>query len=157
MKYRITKDGSIRRGEFRFPGVTIHVTVDTDPRVITRMTFESERGLNLQALQRDFKWKTPLDLMCDHDGPYGKWIQAETETVIKPPTELTDDFLEQVARDYLRVGRGYPTALGAKYGAPPRTVVRWMQLARARGIITHPPRVGAVGGELVPKSRRPRR
>lgn len=157
MKYRITVDGPIRQGEFRFPGVTIFVTVDTDARIMTRMTLQSDAGLDLGALQRDFKWKTPLDLVCEHQGPFGRWISDDADRVIKPPKELTDDFLEQVARDYLDVGRGYPAVLGAKYGAPPRTVVRWMQLARARGIITYPPRVGAVGGELIPKPRRPRR
>lgn len=157
MRYRIETHGSTRVGEFQFPDVTIHVRVDMDAAVITSMTLDADHGLDLRALQRDFKWQTPLDLICGHEGPFDRWVLAEDDAVIRPPTELTDEFLEQVAKDYLTAGRGYPAVLGEKYGAPKRTVVRWMQLARARGIITHPPRVGAVGGELVPKSKRRRR
>ncbi len=157
MRYRIVDNGSTRAGEFRFPKVTIHVIVDMSAGTITRMSLETVRGLDLRALQRDFKWQTPLDLISSYNGPFGKWVRAEDDAVIRPPTELTDDFLEQVARGYLEAGRGYPAVLGEKYGAPQRTVVRWMQLARARGIITHPPRVGAVGGTLVPKSQRKKR
>lgn len=156
MRYRITKKGRRRFGQFEFPTVTIHVTVDTDARIITSMNLTADHGLDLRELQRDFKWQTPLDLLCDHDGPFNTWLSADSDVVIRPPTELTDEFLERVAKDYLQVGRGYPTVLGEKYGAPERTVVRWMQQARARGIITHPPRVGAVGGTLIPRSKRKR-
>ena len=60
---------------------------------------------------------------------------------------------EQVARDYLAIGRGYATAMSIEHGVSPRTVVSWVEKARQRGILTPVPK-GGFGGRVVSKRRR---
>jgi transposase len=66
---------------------------------------------------------------------------------------LSDPFLEEIAREYLRIGRGYARAIASERHVSERTVVSWVEKARRRGILTRVP-PGSFGGTIVPKSRR---
>ena len=66
---------------------------------------------------------------------------------------LTDEFLEDVARQYVIIGRGYSNALAERYQVTPRTVVGWIEKARARGILSSTSS-GRAGGEVVARSKR---
>ena len=66
---------------------------------------------------------------------------------------LGDAFLEDVARQYLAIGRGYARAIAAERHVSQRTVVSWIEKARRRGILTRVP-AGSFGGTIVPKARR---
>lgn len=62
---------------------------------------------------------------------------------------LSDEFLTTIAREYLVRGRGYAASLAEEYFATPRTVVSWIEKARARGILSPPPTSGSTGGQLL--------
>jgi hypothetical protein len=61
--------------------------------------------------------------------------------------ELSAAFLEEVARRYLDLGRGYADELAAEYSVSRRTVISWVEKARQRGILTATT-PGAVGGHI---------
>ena len=62
---------------------------------------------------------------------------------------LTDEFLTAIAREYLARGRGYAASLAREYFVTPRTVVSWVEKARARGLLSAAPGPGATGGHLL--------
>lgn len=62
---------------------------------------------------------------------------------------ITDEFLVAIAREYLTRGRGYAASLAQEYSVSPRTVVSWVEKARARGILSPPPSSGSAGGRLL--------
>lgn len=64
---------------------------------------------------------------------------------------LSDEFLTTIAREYLARRRGYAASLAHEYFVSPRTVVSWVEKARARGILSAPPTRGAAGGQLMAK------
>ena len=65
----------------------------------------------------------------------------------------TEEFLEQIAREYLTIGRGYARTIAAERHVSERTVVSWVEKARRQGILTRV-RPGSYGGEIVQRSRR---
>ena len=142
--------------------ITLNVHLVAGEPAVTDMSLTAADGLNLQHLQRDFRWATPLRLVLDHlvatddgtDNCYGRWMRPGSGAPLVEPKDLDDDFLEEVARAYLAAGTRYSRELGDKYGVAPRSVIRWVDLARQRGILTRPDRVGAKGGHIVPKSKR---
>ena len=66
---------------------------------------------------------------------------------------LSDEFLEQVAREYLEIGRGYARTIALERGVTRRTVVSWIEKARARGILS-PTEPGRQGGSIVASDAR---
>jgi len=66
---------------------------------------------------------------------------------------LTDEFLEDIATEYLAGGRGSTQRIADERRVSRRTVVGWIVKARERGILT-PVRPGQFGGELVPREQR---
>lgn len=128
----------------------------------TTIALTSPRGLDLQHLQRDFRWATPMRLITDYlathddgtDKLYGKWQRPQAPAPMVQPNELDDDFLEEVARAYLAAGTRYSREFADLYGVAPRSVIRWIDLARRRGILTRPDQPGRVGGRIVPQSKR---
>ena len=66
-------------------------------------------------------------------------------------------FPTTIARDYLARGPGYTTSLARQYFVTPRTVVSWVEKARARGILSAAPGSGTVGGHLQKKSTKRRK
>lgn len=145
--------------------VRIEATVDLigDAPAIVQMAFDSPVGLDISHLQREFRWATPLDvvtalipkLIAEGLDPFAEEIPVTGfPAVAVQPTRrrqgsLSDEFLETIAREYLRRGRGYATSLADEYFVSPRTVISWVEKARARGMLSAPPRRGAVGGHLI--------
>ncbi len=146
----------------------VNATVDliADSPCLTSMTFNAPAGIDIRLLQRRFRWATPLDVVTrtvpqliergldpfEHE--YATEGFPAAADLRKPPkSRLPDAFLEEIAREYLRIGRGYATAIATERGVSPRTVVSWIEKARDRGVLT-PARPGAFGGEITPADRR---
>jgi hypothetical protein len=139
-----------------------------DELVVTDMHVRAPRGMDLVRLQREFLWATPVNIVgrgvpnllekgidpFDYELPMTGFPQAAD--LGQPVNErLSEEFLEDIAREYLGRGRGYAKAMAAERHVSPRTVVSWVEKARRRGILTFVPQ-GGYGGEIIPKSRRPK-
>jgi hypothetical protein len=140
--------------------------VNGEPAIV-EMSLVSRAGLDLVALQRDFRWASPLmvvtgilpELIAAGADPFAVDLPVTgfPAVAVQPVRRrgiLTDEFLSTVAREYLVRGRGYATSLAREYYVTPRTVVSWVEKARARGLLSSPPTRGAVGGHLVAKPAR---
>lgn len=134
---------------------------------LTRLRLEAEEGIDTVYAQRFFRWATPLEiirrtvpqLIARGIDPYsfsfateGYPDSANLESRLGL-TRLTDEFLEEIARQYLDIGRGYAKAIAAERNVSQRTVVSWIEKARERGILSVVNR-GSVGGRIVPASKR---
>ena len=146
--------------------VRIEATVDLvgDSPAVVGMSFVAPDGLDILQLQREFRWNTPLEvvtallprLLLDGVDPYSidlpvKGFPAAAIQPLRRRRYLSEEFLETIAREYLVRGRGYAASLASEYFVSPRTVVSWVEKARARGMLSAPPRRGAVGGEMLHK------
>lgn len=144
--------------------VRIEATIDLvgDSPAVVVMSFVAPDGLDTLELQREFRWNTPLEvvtgmlprLLLDGVDPYtiDLPVTGFPAAAIQPMRRrryLSDEFLETIAREYLVRGRGYAASLAGEYFVSPRTVVSWVEKARARGMLSAPPRRGAVGGEML--------
>jgi hypothetical protein len=135
--------------------------VDGEPALVS-MCLECETGLDVLTLQQDFRWASPLEvvtglvprLIAAGLDPYSMDLPLTgfPAVAVQPTTSrrvLSDEFLTTVAREYLLRGRGYAASLAAEYCVSPRTVVSWVEKARARGLLSRPPVRGAAGGRLM--------
>ncbi len=140
---------------------------DGHPALIS-MHVESSTSLDPDFMQQQFRWSTPLDIVTvtipellvagidpfryyyPRDG-YPEAAHVERSA----PTRLTDEFLTEIATRYVMLGRGYAKTIAAQRNVSPRTVVSWIERARARGILsaTIP---GAVGGQVIDRRPKPR-
>jgi hypothetical protein len=125
--------------------------VDRRPQT-TEVVVSTPDGLDAAWLQRDLRWATPADIVREW-APQQLAVGLDPMT-LEPPTDmwaagerqdLTDDFLTQIATEYLELGRGYTSALAVKYGATPRTVRSWVEKARERGLLGAAPKRGKTG------------
>ena len=150
--------------------VRIEARVDLvgDQPQIVRMSLAARDGLDLVELQRDFQWASPLSavtgirprLIDAGSDPFGIDLPVTgfPAVAIQPLRRrgvLSDEFLTTIAREYLARGRGYAASLADEYFVTPRTVVSWVEKARARGILSAPPAKGAAGGRLLAKAGGP--
>ena len=123
-------------------------------------------SLDTVLLQRFFRWATPVDivrrtvpvLLAKGIDPYTHEYALDgypdaAEFGTRPNNQLSDEFLEEVARQYVEIGRGYARAIAEQRGVSRRTVVSWVQKARNRGILTAV-LPGQCGGRVVPKKER---
>ncbi|MCB0915199.1 MAG: hypothetical protein H6525_02595 [Actinobacteria bacterium] len=155
-----------RSGQDRWSVVAV-VDVVASTLVVTKVEVSATLGLEVDRLQESFRWRTPLDvvsqlvpsLMAAGIDPYevslpvGDYPES-ARLGYSARRHLTDEFLEEVARRYLALGRGYASTLARDYGVSPRTVVNWIEKCRARGILTRVPS-GSIGGQIVPREDRP--
>ena len=131
--------------------------VDGEPALV-RMNAHAPGGLDPYRMQREFRWASPVDVVrvgvpglldrgidpFSFDLPLTGFPQAAE--LGRPSNEqLSDAFLEEIAREYLTIGRGYAKAIAAERHVSQRTVVSWVEKARRRGILTHV-RPGSYGG-----------
>lgn len=138
---------------------------------LTRMMVTAAAGIDPVYIQRFFRWATPLDVVRQtvpaliakgrdpyaHDYAVDGYPDAADINARLTPGRRTDEFLEEVARQYLAIGRGYAQAIAGQRQVSQRTVVNWIQKARQRGILSTVPK-GSIGGCIVPTAeRRPRR
>ena len=139
--------------------------VDGKPEIV-QMSLAAPAGLDLAALQRDFRWTSPLTavtgllprLIATGSDPFALDLPVSgfPAVAIQPLRRrgiLTDEFLTTIAREYLARGRGYATSLAHEYFVTSRTVVSWVEKARARGILSPPPSSGATGGHLLTEQK----
>ncbi len=139
--------------------------VDDEPQLV-RLDVRGPQGLDLVRMQREFRWASPVEVVrrsvpvmlergidpFDFDLPVTGFPEAaELRGPVNAP--LSDEFLEDIAREYLSVGRGYARTISQERQVSPRTVVSWVEKARKRGILTRVPQ-GGYGGSIVPKTRR---
>lgn len=135
--------------------------VEGEPQIV-QMYLVAPAGLDLAVLQRNFRWATPLNavmgimprLIASGSDPFAAELPltgfpAVAVQPIRRRRILTDEFLTTIAREYLVRGRGYAASLAREYFVTPRTVVSWVEKARARGILSAPPTSGATGGHLL--------
>lgn len=138
--------------------------IDGQPQIVT-MSLACTTGLDLVTLQSDFRWASPLEVVT---GLMPQLIAKGLDpfTVDLPVTgfpataaqpthtrrALSDEFLTTIAREYLTRGRGYAASLATEYCVSPRTVISWVEKARARGLLSPPPVRGATGGRLTQTS-----
>jgi len=139
--------------------------VDGEP-ALCHVELHSTDGLDTLRLQREFRWMTPVDavrriapaMLADgldpfvQDFPFTGYPHVARERDLVDG-RLTDEFLEDVATEYLAWGRGYADRMAAEHQVSRRTVVGWVVKARERGILSQV-RPGQFGGELVPRSQR---
>jgi hypothetical protein len=133
-----------------------------DKPEIVEISLTASAGLDLAALQRDFRWASPLEavtgilprLIAEGADPFdaGLPVTGFPAVAIQPlrrKGNLTDEFLTTIAREYLARGRGYAASLAHEYFVTPRTVVSWVEKARTRGLLSAAPGPGATGGHLL--------
>ncbi|MDD2859119.1 MAG: hypothetical protein PHU75_10660 [Candidatus Nanopelagicales bacterium] len=139
--------------------------VDGEPALI-RMDARDPGGMDPYRMQREFRWASPLEVVrtgvpallargidpFTFDLPLTGFPEA-AEFMQPPNAQLSPDFLESIAREYLAIGRGYARAIAAERHVSERTVVSWVEKARRQGILTRVPS-GSYGGQIVPRSRR---
>lgn len=136
--------------------------------VVTGLELGCAQGLDLVRLQREFRWQTPLDvvtrivprLLTLGQDPYS-WeypVSGYPEASTPARTQgrkLSDEFLEDIALEYLQYGRGYARQMAAVHQVSESTIASWVHKARSRGILTDTRR-GAKGGQWVGKPKRRR-
>jgi hypothetical protein len=140
----------------------IAATVDlVDGRpAVTYLEVASSQGLDITRLQREFRWATPLDivgilvprLLANGIDPFDYAVPvsgfpAAADVRRRSSAQLSDEFLREIAAEYLAHGRGYAAAAAERRQVSPRTVASWIEKARQRGILTEVPR-GSYGGNL---------
>lgn len=146
-------------------GVALRIEAIIDVRrgqlITASMNLWSRDGLDVERLQREFRWRTPLEIagrliprMLAHGrDPYGEDLPVSgfpeaASGTRRRPGELSDEFLAEIAAEYLRIGRGYARRMALERDVSPRTVVSWVVKARQRGILTPAPGKGRAGGQL---------
>ena len=141
--------------------------VDGDP-ALCHLEMQGVHGLNTLRLQREFRWMTPVDAVTrimpamladgvdpfEQDFPFTGYPHVARQRDLVDG-RLTDEFLEDIATEYLSWGRGYAQRMADSHRVSKRTAVGWVVKARERGILSQV-RPGQYGGELVPRSKRPR-
>jgi len=144
--------------------VRIEATVDVVQGAlqVTDMELHAPQGLDTVALQREFRWRTPLDIVerliprlledgidpFARDLPLTRFPEAASGHT-RSRGELSDDFLRDIAEEYLRLGRGYAKRMAMERNVSPRTVVSWVVKARERGILSPAPKSGSAGGQIL--------
>lgn len=138
--------------------------VDGEPALL-EMRVRSAEGLDVGGLQEHFRWVTPLLIVTvtvpellsmgidplTYAYPVGGFPDAAHITRAVP-TRLTDAFLTEIAVRYRVIGRGYARTIAAERNVSQRTVVSWIEKARARGILSETT-AGRMGGEVRPGMR----
>lgn len=134
--------------------------------VLKSCNLEASAGLQIDRLQTYFRWQTPLDIVTllvpqlmeqgidiyQYDLPSSGYPDV-AEPDRNPLTQISEEFLTQIATAYLDIGRGYSSKLAMEYGVSRRTVVSWIEKARKRGILS-PAGRGQFKGRIL-KPQRP--
>lgn len=142
--------------------------VGTSPQLVD-VRLVGNPCLDTVLLQRFFRWATPVEVVrrtvpallengldpFDHE--YATDGYPDSADISRKATNaLSDGFLEEIARQYVEIGRGYARVIARQRGVSARTVVSWVQKARKRGILS-PTTPGRRSGEVVPAESRKRK
>jgi hypothetical protein len=142
----------------------LHV-IDNQPELVS-LQVKAKRGLDVSNLQKFFRWATPLDVVTitvpellsrginpfEHEYAVNGYPDA-AHLGRKQNARLSESFLEDIAQQYLKIGRGYAKEIARVHGVSERTVVSWIEKARKRRILSevHP---GQYGGHIIPTDER---
>jgi len=99
-------------------------------------------------LQRFFRWATPIEIVrvtvpilleqgidpFQHEFATDGYPDA-ANIHRKPTNRLSDEFLQEIARQYVEVGHGYARTIAQQRGVSRRTVISWVEKARKRGYL----------------------
>ncbi len=148
-----------------------HATIDLvegGHPAVTHMDVRCSRGIDPVHVQRDFRWSTPLQivtrtvpsLLRRGIDPFTVELSIDrplvrTEHPGPVNAQLSEDFLEAIAGEYLAHGRGYAKTIAAQHDVSERTVVNWVEKARWRGILSRV-KPGSIGGHIIPTDQRNR-
>lgn len=121
-----------------------------DQPVLLRICIEAgenaPHGLDTMDLQHHFRWNTPVEIVTrllphiieqggdPYDVDYPQ-VSFPEVTRPRPGHRLTNEFLVDVARDYLAAESPYAETLARRYNVAPRTIVSWVEKARRRGLL----------------------
>ena len=121
--------------------------VDSKPALASLET-HGFPSLDPPYLQHFFRWQTPLDivlqtvpdLISQGIDPYSYDYATDgypdaADINPAPNKRLSDEFLEEIATQYKKIGRGYAGTIALHHGVSKRTVVSWIEKARKRGIL----------------------
>ena len=147
--------------------VEARVDLEGASPALVSMHVESSTSLDPDFMQQRFRWSTPLDIATvtipelivvgidpfRYSYPLDGYPDA-AHVERSAPGRLTDEFLTEIAIRYVKLGRGYAKTIAAQRNVSPRTVVSWIERARARGILS-PTIPGAAGGRVM-TDRRPK-
>ena len=128
--------------------IEAHVDLVNDQPELTGIQLSGDPCLDPIRLQRFFRWATPLEivretipaLMAKGIDPFRHEFATDgypdaANTDRKPTTRLSDEFLQEIARQYVEVGHGYARAIAQQRGVSRRTVISWVEKARKRGFL----------------------
>ena len=145
--------------------VEAQVDLVADQPELTGVHIEGHPLLDANYLQVFFRWSTPIDVVTrtvPHLLEQGidplKYEYATSgypedfDSSKKVNTRLSDEFLEEIAQQYIAVGRGYAEVIASERGVARRTVVSWVEKARKRGILSAT-KPGSSGGSLLVKRK----
>ena len=145
--------------------VEAQVDLIADQPELTDVHLKGHPLLDANYLQVFFRWATPIDvvtrtvpnLLAQGIDPF-KYEYATSgypddfDSSKKANTRLSDEFLEEIAQQYIAVGRGYAEVIASERGVAKRTVVSWVEKARKRGILSAT-KPGSSGGSLLLKRK----
>jgi len=115
---------------------------------LIELHLEGDPCLDPIRLQRFFRWATPIEIArvtvpglleqgidpFQHEFATDGYPDA-ANIDRKPTTRLSDEFLQEIARQYVEVGHGYARAIAQQRGVSRRTVISWVEKARKRGFL----------------------
>ena len=145
--------------------VEAQVDLIADQPELTDVHLTGHPLLNANYLQVFFRWATPIDVVT-RTVPYlleqgvdlfkheyaTSGYPDDFDSSKKANTRLSDEFLEEIAQQYIAVGRGYAEVIASERGVAKRTVVSWVEKARKRGILSAT-KPGSSGGSLLLKRK----
>ena len=128
--------------------IEARIDLVADKPELIDIRLSGEPNLDTILLQRFFRWSTPLDivrrtvpaLVAKGVNPFEYEYATDgypdaADIDRKLTTALSDDFLKEVARQYVEIGRGYARVIAQQRGVSERTVVNWVQKARKKGFL----------------------
>jgi len=128
--------------------IEAHIDLIADKPELIDIQLRGNPNLDTIRLQRFFRWATPLDivrrtipsLLAKGVNPFEYEYATDgypdaAEIDRKLTKTLSNDFLKEVARQYVEIGRGYAHVIAQQRGVSERTVVSWVQKARKRGFL----------------------
>ena len=145
--------------------VEAQVDLVADQPELTDVQLKGYPLLDANYLQVFFRWSTPIDVVTrtvpnlleqgidpfEHEYATSSYPD-DFDSSKKVNARLSDEFLEEIAQQYLAVGRGYAEVIASERGVARRTVVSWVEKARKRGILSAT-KPGSSGGSLLVKRK----
>lgn len=123
--------------------------VDGVPQTIS-ISLSTPDGTDHVFHERRIRWDAPRDIATwwvadrleNGSDPFVDEPSPALYLTLETRYELTPDFLRNIGRESIEIGRGYANALAHRYGTTPRTIRSWVEKGRREGVIPPAPRPG---------------